>query len=676
MVLFDEARKLMDEMMKVTIFQPSEKRRMLEDERRTFLDPNLVMDARHRIFREDPAGSPAKPSVLAETGRLLAQEETRELQLKREQTFIERELRKFEQDLQKSRPKFCGLCSRKNIASSDDENFWRTSSRVKVRLADKLHVRILISERRDRRFEPKPTVVHRKPRKPLAEVSSTESKDSRRCSTNGIEVTSFGSIKVTIKDKTSCESEEQRSRILRSCFETLRENARNGRRLREIGSRVQEIWSRGKLKSCIHLWRTYAKKAKARRERAAEDPDARKIELLIDTINETQKELKSSQRAESKGPPSNARNTETRKRDLSSRPFVVESPAQCRLTVQKEIIRKQRMKLAEQSKIIEELKLKQVQEEITRSGEETVNAARETLTHCGQRTRRTLIQLMRQAGYRDKSLMTPIRVPSPPKFLARMEARAEARRSRIKLREEARRKKLEDERRQEEAARRAEEQERKRLQQEALREARRMREEREQQRAREVERYEKLNSMAEAFYRKYLLRRCIAALVEKKNNDMKRADDHFKRCLLQKVFVTWKMETERQNKIKSELATSLYDRNLLLYTLQKWKQAVKEQRSKDQVARDFSDMRLQRECIKVWKLKAVESKAERLRSERLASEHYEGKLRSKYFDMWKKYPEAVPIIMERRRMRNKWREIVQEVIPDFDPRQRGVILED
>lgn len=72
--------------------------------------------------------------------RLLKQEETRELQLKREQVFIEKELRKFEQDLQKSRPKFCGLCSRKNIASSDDENFWRTSSRIKVKLGDKLNI--------------------------------------------------------------------------------------------------------------------------------------------------------------------------------------------------------------------------------------------------------------------------------------------------------------------------------------------------------------------------------------------------------------------------------------------------------------------------------------------------------------------------------------------------------
>lgn len=232
------------------------------------------------------------------------------------------------------------------------------------------------------------------------EVSSAESKDNRQCSTNGIEITSFGSIKVTIKDKSSCESEEQRLHILRSCFETLRENARDKRHLREMRNRIQSILSRKKLKLYVNLWKTHVRKMKAQREHVAENPDARKIEMFIDTISETQKELKSSQRAQrSRSPPSNSRDTEMRKKN-SSKPFVIESPAQCRLSAQKEIIRKQRMKLAEQNKIIEELKLKQVQEEITRSGKETVNAARETLTHCGQQTRRTLIQLMRQAGYR------------------------------------------------------------------------------------------------------------------------------------------------------------------------------------------------------------------------------------------------------------------------------------
>lgn len=203
-----------------------------------------------------------------------------------------------------------------------------------------------------------------------------------------------------------------------------------------------------------------------------------------------------------------------------------------------------------------------------------------------------------------------------------------------------------------------------------------MREEREQQRAREVERCKKLNAIAEAFRRKYLLRRCIIALVEKKNNDIKKAKDYYKRCLLQKVFLMWKMETDRQNKIKSELAISLYNRNLSQYAVQKWKELVEDQRRKDQVARDFCDLRLQNKYLKIWRIKAVQHKVEQLKSERLALQHYEEKLKIKYFNMWKRYPEIVPVLMERKRMRNMWREIVQEVIPDFDPRQRGVILED
>jgi len=145
----------------------------------------------------------------------------------------------------------------------------------------------------------------------------------------------------------------------------------------------------------------HVKKVKAEREQAAENPDIPKIEMLVDTIKEVQKELKLNHSIKPKDSPSNSRDPESlEKKKFPSKPFIVESPTQYRLNAQKEIIRKQRMKLAEQNKIIEELKLKQVQEAITRSGEETVNVARETLTHCGQQTRRSLIQLMRQAGYR------------------------------------------------------------------------------------------------------------------------------------------------------------------------------------------------------------------------------------------------------------------------------------
>ncbi|KAL6438328.1 hypothetical protein ACFW04_004471 [Cataglyphis niger] len=671
MVQFDEVNKIMDEMMKVTIFKSSEKRRMLEDDRKAFPDPNLIMDARHRIFRENFTSFQTKSSILAEARKLLTEEKMKELKLKKEQIFIERELHKFEQNLQKSRPKFCGPCSRKTIASSNDENFWRTS-RVE---------RVLINKRRNKTAEQKMErkSVGKKIKQAFAEVSSVESKDAKQCSSlNKIEGVSFGNIKVTIRDKSNYESEDYRLNILRSCFEAFRENARNKRRLREIKINIQNIASQRNLKSCIRVWRAHVEKAKTRRKHEAENSDVRKIEILIDTITKTQKEMTKIQRTESKGFLPNTRDVEVRKK-IPARPFIIESPAKNRLNAQKEIIHKQRMRLAEQSKLIEELKLKQMQEEITKAGEETMNAAKETLTHCGQQTRRTLIQLMRQAGYRDKSLTAPVRVPSPPRFLVRMEARAEARRNRIKLREEARQKKLEDERRKVEAVRREEEQERRRSQQEALREVKRMREEREEQRTCEMERYRKLNAMAEEFYRKHLLRRYVKpfiALIEIKNNYINKAEDHYKRCLLQKTFVRWKIETERQNQIKTELAILLYNKNLSWYALQKWKEMATEERQKKQVAKDFFDMKLQNKCFKLWKIKTMEYKAERLKIERLALEHYEEKLKTKYFNMWKKYLKIVPDILESERIKNTWREIVQQVVPDFDPRQRGVMLED
>lgn len=67
---------------------------------------------------------------------------------------------------------------------------------------------------------------------------------------------------------------------------------------------------------------------------------------------------------------------------------------------------------------------------------------------------------------RDEHLTVTQRSVNPPKFLLRMEARAEARRERIKLAEESRRRKLMEQERKEEAARIEEEQKKRRLQQE------------------------------------------------------------------------------------------------------------------------------------------------------------------------------------------------------------------
>lgn len=64
----------------------------------------------------------------------MKEEEIKEICLKKEQTFLEMELRKFENELHKSRPKFQHKyrCNRRNLANSNDEDFWSISNRIKV----------------------------------------------------------------------------------------------------------------------------------------------------------------------------------------------------------------------------------------------------------------------------------------------------------------------------------------------------------------------------------------------------------------------------------------------------------------------------------------------------------------------------------------------------------------
>lgn len=52
MIEMNEVTNLMDRLMKVNIFHPSEKLQMLKDEEKTFLDPNIIMNERHRILQE------------------------------------------------------------------------------------------------------------------------------------------------------------------------------------------------------------------------------------------------------------------------------------------------------------------------------------------------------------------------------------------------------------------------------------------------------------------------------------------------------------------------------------------------------------------------------------------------------------------------------------------------
>ncbi|XP_054002554.1 golgin subfamily A member 6-like protein 26 [Hylaeus anthracinus] len=676
MVYANEVTDIVDRMMKVNIFPSSEKLAMLRD--KEILDPNLIMDARHRILREDLSISPTKHSVLAETRRLLTEEESRQLYIKKQQRFLEQELQKFQRELDKSRVTLSKpyVCRKRSFVPSDDEDFWRTSRRIKNKMT---------FEEKMERHDTGENIIDTFRKKSATEVDDSSMKmlDMNDTRETECEVSCIGNIKVTIRDKPNFDSQTQYLSLLRKCFDAFKQNVKEKERLRDIKMKIQQNLISRMTRKYFDIWRAYTKTTDTAQRQTELLSEEQRIEKFINTITERQNELTKAQDVKVRDNNlvvKKTSNTEIRKRNTYAKPINVESPAQSRLCAQRQIIEKQRAKLIEQSKIIEELKLNQAQKEIFRATKDTVDMAKETLAHCGQKTRRTLILLMQQNGYRDESLTVRQRSQDPPKFLLRMEARAEARRERIKLAEESRRKRLQEKERKEEAARIEEEQKKRRLQREALTQARRLWKEQERKRQNEIEKLKRLNDMADEFYRKYLLRRYgiepLMGFVERKKSNIEKIDNRYKENLTRNVFIAWRRETEIRCKIVTEFAETFYNRSLMVKTFREWKQMTKEGNVKYQVAIDFYDMKLLDRYFKSWQIITLELKVQYECKEKLASNHYKSKLKLRYFFTWKKYLTIAVDIAESEKRKDKLRQLVQTVIPDFDPRQRGVALED
>ena len=220
------------------------------------------------------------------------------------------------------------------------------------------------------------------------------------------ELSSIGNIKVTIKDKTNFEIETQRLHLLRKYFDILKQHATEKQRLREIKIKIQQNMIIKIIRKYFDIWKTRMRDAKNNVQKQTEKKEVseeRKIEMFINTIIDCQKELmKKSQKPRTRNDILMAEESKVHMKEKTTycKRIIVDPPAQCRLNAQKQIIEKQKAKLAEQTKIIEELKLKQMQKEISWANRETMDIAKKTLTNCGRSTRRTLIRLMQQNGYR------------------------------------------------------------------------------------------------------------------------------------------------------------------------------------------------------------------------------------------------------------------------------------
>ncbi|XP_066598171.1 coiled-coil domain-containing protein 191 isoform X2 [Prorops nasuta] len=508
-------------------------------------------------------------------------------------------------------------------------------------------------------------------------------------------------IKVTIVEKSGHETEEEEIEILRKAFFILKSYTNEKIRLRDTLAKFRLKKYEERLRKCFDIWRLCVERGeklavnqhiKNKNVTGAIEnviSDEKRIEMFIDTIARKQKELpkrrdkidsllmndlhSTSSSNRSSATKEIIQNTEGGKCRVGKR-VIVQSPAQCRLNAQKKIIEQQKLKLAEQNKTIEELKIKQLQNELRQTKESTVSLTKDVLTNCSQRTRETLIRMMKreESLRKDKDSISSPRVPSPPLFLIRMEERAEARKERVKRTKEARRMKLEEQKRKEEDARREEEEQRRRLQQEVLKKAKKLRIEQEKLKLREIERARKLREQADAFYRRYLLQRYIMiplkTLVEVKYRRRTMADEHYRRTVMKRILDVWRSEIERRLKVKYDLASVVYDRNLLWRCYANWKKTWQCERKKLQVSQDFYDTKLLDQFFKGWRSEVVEIRLQDLVKEESANKFYVKRLKKKYMELWKKYVLLAEEINESERRTNKLRQIVREIIPDFAPK--------
>lgn len=342
---------------------------------------------------------------------LIMDEDIETLYRKREEEFLESELKRFQSQLRKSRPKFRGPypCSRRILASSDDVKFWAGISGSGKK----------DNERLSQGIEKTGVIVV----ETGENIKKTDDNDNNNPSLNLYDPCP---IVITIKDKPITESREDQLELMRKALKAFKQNVVQQRQLRDLKVKVQERITKQRLEHTFHTWRTFAAKAKTRAQEKRDGKDLskeRKIELFVNAISEKQKELakaqiKVGQKSNSSDLSSsggtavfirggenlkqvvkNPGNLNDGKKNLTGKILnVVEPPAKNRLNAQRKIIAEQKAKLAEQNRIIEDLKLRQIEKETKLAGKETLDVAKEVLVNCGGRTRRSLVKLMREEG--------------------------------------------------------------------------------------------------------------------------------------------------------------------------------------------------------------------------------------------------------------------------------------
>ncbi|XP_018576015.1 coiled-coil domain-containing protein 191 [Anoplophora glabripennis] len=339
-----------------------------------------------------------------------------------------------------------------------------------------------------------------------------------------------------------------------------------------------------------------------------------------------------------------------------------------RYKAQKSIIIMQKAKLEEQNKVIEELKMGVIREDLLKSIENTKNNIREIFSNCSSKVKCKVPVVVIQETQQFK-----IRTQKAPKIVQQLEQRALLRAQKRqlvletkRLIEEARQKMLEEAI---ENKRVMEEEERKRNL-EIIKERRKK--ELEQEKVRQANKQKYLESLNKAinFYNKLTLAKCFKKLY--KNCQTNKANallakEHYETKTLKRNIYRWCDFVEDTYKLKYEIADAHFTYTVLKKTLKIWHEVHIENKRNMQVAEDLYDFRLTSNTFIYWHRYVCSLFTLQSKQLKLAESRYRRRLLFHCFYLWRSLPAVIQLEKAKELKKRKWREKVWEVVPDYRP---------
>nr|CAH7762288.1 unnamed protein product [Callosobruchus chinensis] len=327
----------------------------------------------------------------------------------------------------------------------------------------------------------------------------------------------------------------------------------------------------------------------------------------------------------------------------------------------------QRAKIEEQNKIISELELGIIREDLMKSIENTKTNIREIFAECSHKMKLKMPTLLIQEP------KFSICSKQAPKFVQQMEERALIRArnremilERKRFIEETRQKLLEQAIERKKAL---EEEERKRNL-EMLKQKRYKEMELERIRQANQQIYLKKLSSAIMFHNKLLMEQCFKKLAVNVSLNREKhalAVAQHRKSVLRGTMKSWIKFIEDKYRPKFSLAEEYHRKLLLKTSFLKWKEAQQESTRNTQVAEDYYEFKLTSTVFIYWHRYTCKQIVLEYKKLEIARKHFNRKIVFHYFYQWRSLKVVLELEKARELKKRRWREKVWEIIPDYMP---------